>query len=57
MGGVIFLIDDFETASTCIQHFRTVEPDRPIMTVMEDIEGVFQGDQGNREVKAALESS
>jgi len=53
-GGVIFLIDDFETASACIQHFRSVEPDRPIMTVMEDIEGVFQGDQGNREVKAAL---
>lgn len=54
MGGVIFLIDDFETASSCIQHFRTVEPDRPIMTVLEDIEGIFRGDQGNREVKAAL---
>ena len=54
MGGVIFMIDDFETASACIQHFRTIEPARPIMTLMEDIEGVFKGDQGNREVKAAL---
>lgn len=54
IGGVIFLIDDFATASVCIQHFRSVEPDRPIMTLMEDIEGVFKGDQGNREVKAAL---
>jgi hypothetical protein len=54
MGGVIFQIEDFETANACIQHFRSVEPDRPIMTLMEDIEGVFQGDQGNREVKAAL---
>lgn len=54
IGGVIFLIDDFSTASVCIQHFRSVEPSRPIMTLMEDIEGVFKGDQGNREVKAAL---
>jgi hypothetical protein len=54
MGGVIFMIDDFETATACIQHFRSVEPERPIMTIMEDIEGIFRGDQGNREVKAAL---
>jgi hypothetical protein len=54
MGGVIFLIDDFETANACIQHFRSVEPERPIMTLLEDIEGIFKGDQGNREVKAAL---
>jgi energy-coupling factor transporter ATP-binding protein EcfA2 len=54
IGGVIFLIDDFATAAVCIQHFRSVEPTRPIMTVMEDIEGTFSGDQGNREVKAAL---
>ncbi len=53
-GGVIFTIDDFDTASTCIRHFRSIEPDRPIMTLMEDIEGVFKGEQGNREVKAAL---
>ena len=54
IGGVIFLIDDFATATVCIQHFRSVEPVRPIMTLMEDIEGVFKGEQGNREVKAAL---
>ena len=54
IGGVIFMIDDFDTASTCIRHFRSVEPERPIMTLMEDIEGTFEGDQGNREVKAAL---
>jgi hypothetical protein len=54
IGGVIFLIDDFDTANICIQHFRQIEPSRPIMTVMEDIEGTFSGDQGNREVKAAL---
>ena len=54
IGGVIFLVDDFATASVCIQHFRSVEPMRPIMTILEDIEGVFKGEQGNREVKAAL---
>jgi len=54
IGGVIFLVDDFATASVCIQHFRSVEPDRPIMTLLEDIEGIFRGEQGNREVKAAL---
>jgi hypothetical protein len=54
IGGVIFLIDDFATAAVCIQHFRSVEPTRPIMCLMEDIEGTFKGDQGNREVKAAL---
>lgn len=52
--GIIFTIDDFEIASICIRHFRSVEPDRPIMTLMEDIEGVFRGDQGNSQVKAAL---
>jgi len=54
LGGVIFTIDDFSTAISCIRHFRTVEPNRPIMTIAEDIEGVFRGDQGNAEVKAAL---
>jgi hypothetical protein len=54
IGGVIFLIDDFATATICIQHFRTVEPSRPVMCIHEDIEGTFSGDQGNREVKAAL---
>ena len=55
IGGVIFMIDDFEIANACIRHFRTIEPDRPIMTLMEDIEGVFKGEQGNGEIKAALE--
>ena len=54
IGGVIFMIDDFEIANACIRHFRTIEPDRPIMTLMEDIEGVFKGEQGNGEIKAAL---
>lgn len=54
LGGVIFTIDDFSTAISCIRHFRTIEPNRPIMTIAEDIEGVFRGDQGNSEVKAAL---
>lgn len=53
-GGVVFTIDDFETASACVRHFRSIEPDRPIMTLMEDIEGVFRGEQGNSQTKAAL---
>lgn len=53
-GGVVFLIDDFESSSKCIRKFRETEPDRSVMTLMEDIEGVFQGDQGNRQIKAAL---
>lgn len=53
-GGIIFMIEDFEEAAKCIRSFREVEPKRPIMTLMEDIEGIFQGDQGNRQIKAAL---
>lgn len=53
-GGIIFLINNFGFAVTCLSKFREVEPDRPILTLMEDIEGLFAGDAGVRQVQLAL---
>lgn len=53
-GGIIFRIDSFRSAATCISHFRRIEPHRPVMTLMEDIEGLFRGEGGPAEVQAAL---
>jgi ATPase family associated with various cellular activities (AAA) len=53
-GGVIFSIDDFQEASKFVSAFRRTEPDRPILTIQEDIEGLFAGEQGKAQVKAAL---
>lgn len=52
--GVVFLIDDFEMAASCVSEFRSAEPDRIILTVQEDIEGFFDGSAGPDQLKAAL---
>lgn len=54
LGGIVFSIDDFCVAAAGINAFRLVEPTRPILTLQEDIEGLFMGQEGNRQVKAAL---
>lgn len=54
IGGVAFKIDSFIKASSFVSEFRDVEPDRPILTIQEDIEGIFEGLHGADEVKAAL---
>ena len=52
--GVIFMVDNFRMASVCIPYFRKQEPDRPIMTLMEDVEGLFKGEAGPSQIQAAL---
>lgn len=54
LGGIVFTIDDFELAGSFISEFRSVEPNRPVMTIMEDIEGFFDGSAGTVQLKAAL---
>lgn len=53
-GGVVFSISDFELASEFCQEFRRAEPKRPILTIQEDIEGFFTGDEASAQTKAAL---
>ena len=52
--GVIFLVSDFIVHPSFVQEFRKVEPDRPIMTIQEDIENIFNGDAGPLQVQGAL---
>lgn len=51
--GVVFSIDDFELASEAVSQFRKVEKTRPILTIQEDIEGLFSDNDADQ-VKAAL---
>lgn len=53
-GGVVFSIGDFEIAEDFVSAFRSVEPGTPIMTLMEDIEGLFDGEKGPSQIKSAL---
>jgi SpoVK/Ycf46/Vps4 family AAA+-type ATPase len=52
--GIVLSIDDFELVEDFVSTFRKVQPDTPIMTIMEDIEGYFSGSEGQTQVKAAL---
>lgn len=52
-GGIIFNVEDFREATACISHFRTIEPVRPIMTIMEDVEVSFSSESVS-ENKSAL---
>lgn len=52
--GVVFSIDSFQKAATFVSEFRQAEPERPILTIQEDIEGFFDGTAGADELKAAL---
>lgn len=54
LGGIVFSIDDFKLAAAAVSNFRTIEPDRPILTLQEDIEGLFNGSDGPHQIKAAL---
>lgn len=52
--GVVFSVDDFEDAIKFVSNFRATEPDRPILTIQEDVEGLFDGSEGADQAKAAL---
>ena len=48
MNGVIFTIgDDFETVVKGLKEFRKTEPNRPIMTVVEDLETYLESSNGS----------
>ena len=48
MNGVIFTIgDDFETLVKGLKEFRKTEPNRPIMTVVEDLETYLESANGS----------
>lgn len=38
LGGVVFLITDPNDGALCLKEMRRIEPDRPIITVMEDLD-------------------
>ena len=54
MGGVVFSVDDFELCEDFVTTFRSVQPETPVMTLMEDVEGLFDGEKGPGQIKAAL---
>lgn len=54
LGGIVFSVTDFNDSAQCIAHFRKCEPNRPIMTLMEDVERSFDEDNDSSQVQAAL---
>lgn len=54
LGGIVFCIESFQEASEFVSVFRSVEPIRPILTIQEDVENVFNGAEKAEEIKAAL---
>jgi SpoVK/Ycf46/Vps4 family AAA+-type ATPase len=54
LGGIVFCIESFQEASEFISVFRATEPNRPILTIQEDVENVFNGSEKAEEIKAAL---
>lgn len=54
IGGIVFSISSYQRASVFCRIFRNSEPTRPILTIQEDMEGIFEGSNGADEVKAAL---
>lgn len=54
LGGIVFLIESFQEASEFVSVFRSIEPTRPILTIQEDVENVFSGNEKAEEIKSAL---
>lgn len=54
LGGIVFCIESFEDAGHFVRTFRNAEPERPILTIQEDVENVLRGDDRADEIKAAL---
>lgn len=52
-GGIVCLIDNPGLATTCLQFIRKIEPDRPIVALMEDLDSLVQR-QGNESEFLAL---
>lgn len=40
--GVVFFVEDPQLAQICLNAFRRVEPERPMITVMEDLDALVQ---------------
>lgn len=54
LGGIIFNVNNFVVANQCLNRFRQIEKNRPILTLQEDVEGLFMGEGGPAQVQAAL---
>ena len=53
--GIVINITSFnDDLSQCLTTLRKQEPNRPLMTLMEDVEGIFEGEKGVSQVQYAL---
>jgi len=52
LGGIVFNAEDFETLTSGLKEFREVEPERPVMTVVEDLETYLEGSNGSNVAKS-----
>lgn len=46
--GIVLLIQETELASTALQGIRQIEPDRPLLTIIEDIDVYMDDEMGKR---------
>jgi energy-coupling factor transporter ATP-binding protein EcfA2 len=52
LDGVVFGLEDFETLTSGLREFREVEPERPVMTIAEDLETYLEGSNGSNVAKS-----
>jgi AAA+ superfamily predicted ATPase len=41
-GGIVFIVEDTHGLGSCLKQIREVEPDRPMVVVMEDIDDMYE---------------
>lgn len=56
IGGVVFTVDEFELLTKGLKEFRDVEPDRPVMTVVEDLETYLEGSNGSNVARSETDA-
>jgi len=52
LGGVVYVNDDYDVLIKGLKEFRSIEPERPVMTVTEDIETYLEGSNGSNVAKS-----
>jgi len=58
LGGVVFSMGDggYDQLSTGLKEFREVEPERPCMTIVEDIETYLEGSNGSNVARSETDA-